>query len=367
MSFRKFITESVALNNKKEHVEDHVFNGKDGADHAIDTLKGVHDRLKGEATEVKVKHDYSSNCCIVFGHDPKTDKFFVSTKQKALTDKPVLCFTKSNIDKNFKDNEADTLNLSLQHLPKVVPPSGVYMGEIMYTKDGVYDDDDKYHFIPESTVYSVKKKDDNAKSMKEADIGLIVTAKLHGRDMSNMVINHDPDIQNFRQSKCVHVIDPEVSMDKGGIDEETDNAVTKHLKDADKENMNTHPDAHHEAAIHSNHLKQYVNDLSKNLNEEESPDKPTPMGFKAFLTKKFKDDKTTLLSHMAHVDEHHDKYNSLLTLHHHLTKAKCKLIDALNDKGGFERSDEGDLLTDHGYIVVNKGRVSKMINRSKKH
>ena len=230
------------------------------------------------------------------------------------------------------------------------------------------DDDDKYHYIPEgSIVYSVNKKDDDAKSVEEADIGLVVTAKLHGKDFSNMVINNDPDIQNFRDSKHVQIIDSEVSMDRGGLDEESDNAVTKHLRDADRENMKTHPEAHHNAAIHSSHLKQYVNDLSGSLNEDITPDKPTPMGFKAFLTKKFKGDKTSLLSHMNHVDQHHDHYNSLLTLHHHLTQAKNKLIDALNDKGGIERRVDGNLILDHGYIVMNKGRSSKMVHRSKKH
>ena len=36
MSFRKFITESVSTNTKKEHIEDHVFNGKDGAKETVD-------------------------------------------------------------------------------------------------------------------------------------------------------------------------------------------------------------------------------------------------------------------------------------------------------------------------------------------
>lgn len=369
MSFKEFITENLITNNtKKEHIEDDVFNGKDGVHHAIKTLNGVKDRIQGNATKVKIKHDFGSNQTIVFGHDPKTDKFFVGDKKDALSNKPILCFTESTISKNYDGDEADALCCALQHLPKVAPPSGVYMGDIMYTKDGVYDDDDKYHFIPESTMYSVKKKDPDAKGMQDADIGIVVTAKLHGKDMSNMIINHDPDIQNFRQSKHVHVIDPEVSMDKGCADEETTNTVTKHLKDAEKEEMKMHPDTTHDTSIHSSHLKQYVEELSKsNLNEEVIPDKPTPMGFKAFLSKKFKENKTELLSHLSHVDDHHDKYNSLLTLHHHLTQAKNKLIETLNNKTRFEITKDGNLVLDHGYHVLRKGRISRMVNRSKSH
>jgi len=65
-----------------EHAEDHPINaGVDGYKHAINTLTAVHKTLTGQKGGAALMTKYDGSPSIVFGHHPKTGKFFVHLSQ----------------------------------------------------------------------------------------------------------------------------------------------------------------------------------------------------------------------------------------------------------------------------------------------
>jgi hypothetical protein len=376
MKFREYLTENESYGKLVhiEHAEDHIFHGEEGYHHATKVLHAVNDRVQGAATAAKLTTKYDGSPSIVFGYDPISKKFFVGTKA-ALSQKPTLNFSESDIKSHYGDRPelADVLTSALENLKKVVPDKGVYQGDVMYTKDRLNEDNRHYHFTPNTIMYSAKKSDPHGKLIKDAHLGLVVHTKYHGKDLSSMVAGFEPDLHNFKNSKDVHVIDPVVPVEKSLLDQEGKNKFDKHMLEVEKERLNGHPDMFMETVGHGAFLKKYVNDRVKKGEDG----KPTPQGFKQFMTDLFTAEaeklktpagklrkKEQLLVHIGHVDEHHDKYNSLLNIHHNLTEAKNSLIEGLDKTNPFECSVDGEECPGEGFVAVHKGFPSKLVNRS---
>ena len=143
MSFAKFLSESVAADDKLkhlEHAEDHPINaGAAGFKHAADTLNAVHNQLlRKDGSNVKVTMKYDGSPSIVFGHHPQTGKFFVASKS-AFNVKPKINYTDQDIEANHghAPGLVSKLKFALKHLPKVTPKGAVYQGDIMHTPEDV--------------------------------------------------------------------------------------------------------------------------------------------------------------------------------------------------------------------------------------
>lgn len=73
---------------------------------------------------------------IVFGHHPKTGKFFVASKS-AFNKNPKINYTEKDIDRNHghAPGLSSKLKSALKHFPKVTPKKGIYQGDLMYTHE----------------------------------------------------------------------------------------------------------------------------------------------------------------------------------------------------------------------------------------
>lgn len=374
MKFKQYLTENEQFGKLQhlEHAEDNIFNGEEGYHLSNKVLHAVHDRIQGKATATKITTKYDGSPSLVFGFDPVSKKFFVGTKA-ALSKNPTVNFTKADVLKHYGDRPelAASLLQALEHLPKVAPDKGVYQGDLLYTKDRVQEDNRNYHFTPNTLMYSIKKSEPEATKIKSAQIGIVVHTKYHGKDLESMNAGFDPDLHNFGKSKDVHIINPDVPVERSLGGEETKKEFTKNMLEVEKQKLNAHPDMFAETAGHSAFLKKYINETVRN------EEKPTPMGFKQSLTDSFTKDadklKTAagklrkteaLVIHLAHVDEHHDKYNSLLTIHHHLQEAKNKLIEALDKTNQYECSVDGEDCPGEGFVAIHHGMPTKLVNRA---
>jgi len=375
VSFKQYIAESLDSFGKLkhlEHVEDHILqDDARGYQHVKDLLHSVHDRILGKPSTTKITTKFDGSPSIVFGHDPKTGKFFVGTKA-VLSDKPTLNFTEADIEKHYSDRPelAAKLKSAREHLVRVVPHTGVYQGDFMYNKDTIHEDDKAYHFTPNTLMYSIKKKDPEAEKIKHAQIGIVVHTKYHGKDLGSMTAGFEPDLHNFRGSRSVHLIDPNFHLDKSLGGEDFDNNFTKHITDAEKTYLKAHPETFKETVGHANFIKKYINDTVRN------GEKPTAIGLKASITNYYKQEadklktvagrlkkKEQLLSHLNHMDEHHEKYQSLFDLHHHLQQAKNVLIDALDKTNHYVTSVDGREGPGEGFVAIHHGFPSKLVNR----
>jgi hypothetical protein len=79
---------------------------------------------------------YDGSPSIVFGHHPKTGKFFVASKS-AFNKNPKINYTHKDIEKHHghAPGLVSKLKTALTHLPKVAPKHGVYQGDVMHTRE----------------------------------------------------------------------------------------------------------------------------------------------------------------------------------------------------------------------------------------
>jgi hypothetical protein len=377
VGFKQFLTEVSSDKLDKlshiPHVEDHLFHGKEGFHRAYDLLTGVHDRINGKGSTTKVFHQYDGNPSIIFGHHPETGKFFVGTRS-ALSRNPKIAHTHADVDKHYGRNEktAKALHAALTHLGRVTPPTGVYQADVLYHEDTKIDDGKEIHFKPGSTLYTAEKKDPEFPKVKDGKFGVVVHTKFHGKDLDKMEAGHEPDLHNFGKHKHVHILNPEVPMDQSLGGHDLDNEFGRHMHEVDKAYRNAHPDTFKDTTLHATHLKRYVNQTSK-VNEM-----PTPQGFKQHLSDLARDDvsrlrstktkiarKDELLSHLRHIDSHHEQYNSLLTMHHHMQQAKNVLVDSLSKADHFRiRDGEGLERSGMGLIATNRDIAGRFVDRA---
>lgn len=368
MDFRTFIIEE-RTNTHLEHAEDDVFNGHDGARRALDTIKSVAARVQGKPSNAKVYTKFDGSPGLVFGHHQ--GKFFVGTKA-AFSNNPKLLTSHSEIDRHYKDKLADTLHTALDHLPKVTPSQGIYQGEMMYNRPDVHEDNSHYHFTPNTIMYSVPKTSPEGHKIRQSQMGIVIHSKFHGPDLQHLKPMHLASLGDFKQHKDVNVISDELPVNKPLRDEETLNKVNKHLFDAERELDAAPAFAHADTVGSAAHLKQYVQHTAQ------QGSKPTAQGFKAFLADKSQrataELKTPsgkarrrelLLTHLNHIDNHHDAYHSLLTAHHHLAQAKLALLGPMAENGGdWETSINGKPVKPEGYVVNLHGHQSKLVDRA---
>lgn len=144
-SFNSFLVEEAQEGEKLKHIhhaEDRpLMHGHSGFEHAHAALMSAHEHMKAGAKSSNVTMKYDGSPSIVFGHHPKTGKFFVASKS-AFNKNPKINYTHKDIEKNHghAPGLVSKLKSALTHLPKVAPKHGVYQGDVMHTRE-----DQKHH------------------------------------------------------------------------------------------------------------------------------------------------------------------------------------------------------------------------------
>ena len=109
INFKNYLVEEQEPTGKKlkhlRHAPDYILHGDDdenrheGVRIASEHLEGVHNKLLGKNNSINVTTKYDGAPSIVYGNDPETGKFFVSSKS-AFNKKPKLNFTPEDIERN---------------------------------------------------------------------------------------------------------------------------------------------------------------------------------------------------------------------------------------------------------------------------
>lgn len=380
--FLAFISEALEVKQLKHltHVEDHVINsGHEGFEHAHKTLSAVHSQLSGhgETHGVKVTEKFDGAPSIVFGHDPKTKKFFVASKS-AFNKNPKINYTEADIERNHghAPGLVEKLKAALAHLKKTAPKEGVYQGDVMYTKPDLDKDGGYYHFTPNTVTHSVDVNSEEGKKVGRAKIGVVVHTKYEGDDLSNMAAGFDVDHDKFKSHKDAHVINPEMHF-QGQYSPLQQRTVDMHLRKAR---------AHHAAlgkrgyaALHGHevHLNTYINSTVRNGTQ------PTTQGYKAYLAARkatevasVKTEKTKKIKAqhhddlIAHVDKKKTEFEHAFAAHHHLQQAKHQLVSALGTHNrGIHYTINGKKSQPEGFVAILKNKQgesmpSKLVDRS---
>lgn len=390
-TFQSFLKEEAEEGAKLKHIthaEDRpLFHGHEGFEHAHGALMQAHEHIKSGAHNSNLTMKYDGSPSVVFGHHPKTGKFFVASKS-AFNKNPKLNYTKADIEKNHghAPGLVDKLSHALQHLPKVTPKTGVYQGDLMHSggSEGDVHHDKKAGtstFTPNTITYTAHG--DEAKKAAKSKVGVVVHTKYEhgaGGDLEHMHATPHPDMHNFGSHEDVHLKSAEHDTSKINYGQKSQDEFHKHM-DAAKAIHDTHGEKMY-SAIHpehkgdSGHLGTYINSTVRNDSV------PTAKGFQEHIKNHYEKAAQKLKSEkgqagkraqgteqVAHVEANKEHYDNLLNMHQHLQKAKNVLVKNLDQHtGGLEHHIGSTETQPEGYVVNHthegKQEPTKLVNRA---
>ena len=211
LTLKSFIAEEK--NTHMTHIEELMFlGGVDGTRQAINFLRDLRDMLKGNASsaiDITVKWDGAP--AVFAGIDPEDKKFFVA-KKGLFAKTPKMYKTNADIDNELSGELAKKFKVALAEFSKLGIKSGVYQGDLMFTKGDVkvetIDGEKYYTFQPNTIVYAVPTKSKLGQQIAKAKIGIVWHTTYTGRSIKDMKASFGKDITNkFRSSRTIWMDD----------------------------------------------------------------------------------------------------------------------------------------------------------------
>lgn len=198
-----FITEEKNLH--MEHIEDLILNdGVTGAKQIFSFLSQVRDMLGGQTKKkVSATVKWDGAPAIFAGVDPRDGKFFVA-KKGIFNKNPKIYKTQADIDADLQGELAAKFTVALREFSKLGIKSGVYQGDLMFTKGDVkietISDEKYYTFQPNTIVYAIPVNSVLGKRISRASIGIVWHTTYTGNSFESMKAEFAKDIvSKFRQ------------------------------------------------------------------------------------------------------------------------------------------------------------------------
>ena len=195
--FDKYIVE--AKNTHMEHVEDLIFNeGVVGTRKAINFLRDLRDMLAGHSkTSVSRTVKWDGAPAVFAGIDPNEGKFFVA-KKGVFNKDPKVYKTAADVSADTSGDLRAKLHVALSEFSKLGIKSGVYQGDLMFTKGDVrredIDDESYYTFQPNTIVYAVPVNSPLGRQISRAKIGIVWHTTYTGNSFESMSASFGKDI-----------------------------------------------------------------------------------------------------------------------------------------------------------------------------
>ena len=225
-------------NTHMTHIEDKVlYGGVDGTRQAIAGLVSLRNMLHGKHKgDVSVKWDGAP--AIFAGTDPSDGKFFVA-KKGIFNKNPKVYKTKADVDADTSGDLNQKMNAALELLP-LLGIKGVIQGDFLFSASDVEAtriDGEKYTtFHPNTLVYAIPYKDQAAKSVRDAQIGIVWHTTYKGDSFENMSASYGVNVKRLKKSKKIWSQDAMLRdfSDTATMTAENTKKVDAYLKDAGK-------------------------------------------------------------------------------------------------------------------------------------
>jgi len=206
-TFNQYIME--AKNTHMEHIEDLVLNdGVDGARQAIDFLRDLRDMLAGNSkSRVSRTVKWDGAPAVFAGIDPSDGKFFVA-KKGVFNKNPKVYKTPADVKADTSGDLQKKLLVALEEFSKLGIKSGVYQGDLMFTKGDVstetIDGQSYYTFQPNTIVYAVPTNSTLGKRINRSKIGVVWHTVYTGSDFESMSASFGKNIAStFNQTNTI--------------------------------------------------------------------------------------------------------------------------------------------------------------------
>lgn len=386
LSFKTFLTEQEdpeegASRQIKHltHVEDRPLQtGEKGAKHAIASLTAAAEHIKTGKKSSELTTKYDGSPALVYGHHPKTGKFFVASKS-AFNKKPKINYTPKDIDMNHghAPGLAAKLKDALTHLPKIAPKNGVYQGDMMFgtdKEDKKKENNGGHSFHPNPSGLTYTAHGEESDKVKKAKIGVVTHLSYHGDDASSLNASHEVNHEKFTKHPDVYSVDPRMDTSKVHFSPQQQKKFAGHLAaaqamhDTHGADMYAGTSAHHGVG---GSLETYMNHTVR------TGETPNHQNFKNWLETdtnkkidKLKVEKnrtakqSDLKDELGKIDRNKKHYNNLFKMHGHLQSAKGILIDTMNQHQQFQHQHGGEDANPEGYVFHHNNESDKFINRA---
>ena len=387
--FNNFLVEQK--NTHMEHIEDLVFNeGVTGTRKAIFFLRDLRNMLAGNTKEgVTTTVKWDGAPAVFVGIDPSDGQFFVA-KKGIFNKNPKVYKTPEDVKADTSGDLQDKLLIALSEFSKLGIKSGVYQGDLMFTKGDVstetYDGQKYYTFQPNTIVYAVPTNTPLGKQIARAKIGVVWHTTYTGNSFESMKASFGQNIvDNFKSVASIWQDDATYTDVSGKAtftkDETAD--VTAHISNAGRLFQKTPAgllNAFSENPDLLARTKVFMNSLVRDgqvMNPRNAPKQL--MNALADYYKKQIDDKKTEKSKQAWTEKRNDvmkvftdyrmnDFQNLFMLINELVNAKNMIINKMNEAGAlktFVRTKDGFRVTgQEGFVAIDKiGNAVKIVDR----
>lgn len=188
-TLKNYIMESK--NTHMEHLEDLVFlEGLEGTKKAIRFLHDLKDMLSSNVSRtINATVKWDGAPAVFAGIDPRDKKFFVA-KKGVFNVEPKVYKTAAEVDADTSGDLAEKLKIALAEFSKLGIKSGVYQGDLMFTKADLktetIDGENYVVFHPNTIAYAVPARSELARKIKNAKIGVVWHTMYTGASFQTM-------------------------------------------------------------------------------------------------------------------------------------------------------------------------------------
>jgi len=215
ISFNTHLQEEAQVNSHMTHLSDMIFiSGVAGTRQAVDYLRDLRNMFgHTEVNTYTVKYDGAP--AIICGIDPTDGKFFVA-KKGIFNKTPKVYKTQKDINADLSGELAEKFSILLKNLPSLGIRSGIYQGDLMYTKSDLdtvtIDGEVMLTFHPNTIVYAVPNDSALADTIRASELGMVFHTTYTGSSFDSLKASFGKNITNkFTPSSKVWAIDATLS------------------------------------------------------------------------------------------------------------------------------------------------------------
>lgn len=212
-TLKTYLAEAAA-NTHMQHIEQLVFDlGVEGTRKAIFFLRDVRDMLSqssgNKKTVTTVKWDGAP--AVFAGINPENGKFFVA-KKGLFNKNPKLYYSHADIDSDTSGDLADKLKVAFTECAKLGIKSGVFQGDIMFTKKDLKMEEiegkNYITFHPNTILYAVPVGGPLSTKIKKSNIGIVWHTTYTGQTLQTLQASFGENITDkFRKTQTAWMED----------------------------------------------------------------------------------------------------------------------------------------------------------------
>ena len=211
------------INKHMTHAEDLVLlGGEDGLQWVVGMFKQLHEKLKGNTEEDKIKLSVKfdgSPSVFVWSKFPNLGYNGVAIKALFAKDRKIM-FDGDEVDKYYGSQPelAHKLKLMLRYLPMIEIPEGeIWQGDFLFDNMSLKGMDMEWEFQPNTIVYKVDKASDLGDKISQSNIGVVWHTRYTGDSLENVKAKYNTKVEELSDVYGVFMTDPYIHSIAGKV------------------------------------------------------------------------------------------------------------------------------------------------------